>query len=171
VVSNSPLRKHASNFLDKSQHFDRSEFWRAYTVSMIFQCSGVKKTLCEGEDQVATLATILYQIQPVVIEDHSYTSLKSLLSSAKTLAAELKCQRAVYEVDHNIRIGDPYEDATMVDISFCDDEESERRQMVVTGIIAKGVVKRPFSGSPDVNAQLAKARVKVAFYEDDRVLI
>jgi hypothetical protein len=172
VVSNPPfLQNTLLTFIDKSKHYDRSEFWRAYTASMIFQVSGVKKSLAEGEDQVVTLVALLYQLQSVSIEDHSFSSLKSLLSSAKTLAAELKCQRPVYEVDHSICIGDPYDDTTMVDISFCDDEESEQRQMVVTGIIAKGVVKRPFPGSPDVDAQLAKARVKVAFYENDRILI
>ncbi|KAF8243916.1 hypothetical protein K440DRAFT_32096 [Wilcoxina mikolae CBS 423.85] len=152
---------------DKSPNYDRSEFWRAYTVSMLFQYSGVQQSLAEGEDQFVELVTLLYKLQvdPVELEDHFYATLKELLYSARTLAAELKCQRAVYEVDHNIRVGDPYDDESMVDVSysteFDDEEEAGRKQMVVTGVIVKGVVKRPWPGSPDVEAQLARAKVKV----------
>ena len=148
--------------IDKSPHYDRSEFWRAYTISMLFQFSGVQKSLSEGEDQSSQLVTLLYglQINPVQLEDNFYATLKELLHSARTLAAELKCQRAVYEVDHNIRVGDPYDEATMVDVSFSM-EEREDKMMVVTGIIAKGVAKRPFPGAAEVDAQLSRAKVKV----------
>ncbi|KAF8541132.1 hypothetical protein BDD12DRAFT_830360 [Trichophaea hybrida] len=152
---------------DKSPNYDRSEFWRAYTVSMLFQFSGVQKSLAEGDEQSAQLVALLYglQVDPVQLEDNFYDTLKEILHSARTLAAELKCQRAVYEVDHNIRVGDPYDDSTMVDVSYSteidDDEEERKKQMVVTGVIAKGVVKRPFPGSVEVEAQLARAKVKV----------
>lgn len=114
------------------------------------------------------LSALIYALQtnPVQLDDKFYATLKDFVCCASNLAAELRCQRGVYEVDNNIRVGDTYDDSTMTDVTFSaadldDEEENTQKQAFVSCIIAKGVVRRPFPGSTEVEKQLSKARVLV----------
>ncbi|KAF8247381.1 hypothetical protein K440DRAFT_661488 [Wilcoxina mikolae CBS 423.85] len=157
---------------DKSDGNGRSEYWRAYTISLLFQNSVVRQGLGRDEEGPAHLIALFYAVQtnPVQLEDKFYQTFKELLRSASELAAELRCQRGVYEVDQDIRIGDVYDDSKMTDVTFStadldDEEENTQKQAFVSCIIAKGVVRRPFPGSAEVEKQLSKARVLVRVHE------
>ncbi|KAF8544621.1 hypothetical protein BDD12DRAFT_481318 [Trichophaea hybrida] len=161
--------------LDKSEGNGRSEYWRAYTISLLFQNPSVRQGLGRDEKGPAHLIALFYAVQtnPAELEDKFYLTFKELLHSASELAVELRCQRGVYEVDHDIRIGDVYDDSKMTDVTFStadfdDEEEITQKQAFVSCIIAKGVVRRSFPGSTEVEKQLSKARVLVRVHEPGR---
>jgi len=84
-------------------------------------------------------------------------ALQDILHSVMYLAARLRCQRGVYEVDESVQLGDPYNDETMVDIKDPDVED----HATVSCIISRGLVKRPYKGATDVEELICKARVLV----------
>ncbi|CCX17461.1 Protein of unknown function [Pyronema omphalodes CBS 100304] len=86
------------------------------------------------------------------------------LEDIVVIAAELKCQRAVYEVDENVALGSKYDDVAMDDLtdSIVDDDP---RTFVVTAIVSRGLVRRRYSGSKDVMAYIFKTRVSVECVE------
>jgi len=146
--------------LDHSGTYDRAEFWRAYTTSLMLQNATVKQYLSAANDQPQYLTTLLCALQrnPIDLDRLFYDTLSELLLKARTLSAEMKCQRGLYEVDNNIQVGDPYDEATMEEIGFADLDEA--REAVVTAIIMKGIIKRPSPISKEV-VQLGKARVLI----------
>ncbi|KAI5783430.1 hypothetical protein FPQ18DRAFT_310526 [Pyronema domesticum] len=86
------------------------------------------------------------------------------LEDIVVIAAELKCQRAVYEVDENVALGSKYDDVAMDDLtdSIVDDDP---RTFVVTASVSRGLVRRRYSGSKDVMAYIFKTRVSVECVE------
>jgi hypothetical protein len=62
-------------------------------------------------------------------------------------------------MDDNIRMGDPYDDERMTNALHTGDEGDS--QAVVSCVIAKGWVKRPYAGSKDILGRICKARVLV----------
>jgi hypothetical protein len=80
------------------------------------------------------------------------------LVEAQILASELKCQRGVYEMDCNIQAGDPYDDLRMEDAT-CAEDVGEGA--IVSVVLSKGWVKRPFRGAQNVGEIICKARVLV----------
>ena len=176
---------------DKTPNRDRSEFWRAYTASMLFQSTQVQQShpsIEEYEEQVQRLVTLLYWLQdnPPQIEEGSYNNLREIITKARNLTAQLRCQRgAVYEVDTSIKLGDAYDSTTMTDILFLadyddggsdsgDDDAADgdggdgsrrprrrKKELLVTSIIANAIVKRPAPKSAKVDLYLSKARVTV----------
>jgi hypothetical protein len=147
--------------LDHSGTYDRAEFWRAYTASLMLQNATVQQYLSAADDQLTYLTALLcaLQINPIELDQLLYDTLGKLLLKARTLSAEMKCQRGLYEVDNNIQAGDPYDEATMEDIGFADLDET-RETVVVKAIITKGIIKKPSPISKEV-VQLAKARVLI----------
>lgn len=85
-------------------------------------------------------------------------ALQQRLRKAMVLAAELKCQRGAYELDDNIMIGDPYDETRMDDVGFTEDT---CETPVVSCILSKGWVRRPFAGAERVDSRVYKARVLV----------
>ncbi|CCX17469.1 Protein of unknown function [Pyronema omphalodes CBS 100304] len=154
---------------DRSNNKDRSEFWRAYTASMLFQMDSTTIMLnsCEEDAQIILRLLTTMPTTPLDIDDDSYLAFVDILRNVRRLAAELRCQRSIYEVEQDIHVHQPYDDATMTDVQFSagldDDEEVEKRQAVITAVIAKGIVKRPYPGSKEVYAVISKPRVKIAF--------
>jgi hypothetical protein len=130
-----------------------------YLVSLLFQNPGIQHNLREVKHEVQYMSSHLYalQVDPPRLDELTYESLRDLACYARKLAAELKCQRAVYEVDQNIKLGDRYDPDTMEDVTYMVDVDDA----VVSCIIAKRLVRRPFPGSKDVTAQLSKAKVLV----------
>ena len=74
------------------------------------------------------------------------------------LAAELKCQRFAYGIDHNIVVGEPYDESRMDNIKF---DEDAYETPVISCILSKGLVRRPFAGSDEAYSRVYKARVLV----------
>jgi hypothetical protein len=84
-------------------------------------------------------------------------ALQDILQSVLHLAARLRCQHGVYEVDESVQLGDRYDDDTMVDIKDPDVED----HAIVNCIISRGLVKRSYKGATDVEELICKARVLV----------
>lgn len=175
---------------DQTPNSDRAEFWRAYTASMLFQNAELQQSLSsapEYEDQVVGLASLLYKLQaiPVGIEEGPYYSLREIITTARTLTAQFRCQRGcVYEVDASVVVGDVYDDTKMTDIRYDEDDggsddggdddvadrdagddgprpRHRKKVLLVTSVIANAIIKRPAPRSPHVDAYLSKALVTV----------
>jgi hypothetical protein len=90
------------------------------------------------------------------------TALEGILYDAELLAARLKCQRGVYEVDKSVQIGDRYDDEMMVDVKYTDFENP-----IVSCVISRGLVKRPYKCATQVLEVICKARVLVEDSKDE----
>ena len=176
---------------DETPNHDRSGFWRAYTASMLFQNTQLQQSQSSNEDyeeQVHRLVSLLYWLQekPPHIEEAPYNNLREIIAKARSLTAQLRCQRgAVYEVDTSIKVGDVYDSTMMTDIRFMADYDDggsdggdgdavdgdggdgsrrprrRKKELLVTSIIANAIVKRPAPKSAQVDVCLSKARVTV----------
>ena len=114
------------------------------------------------DSEVADLISSFNHVQrePVSISDGNLGTLRKWLQSVMILAAELKCQRFVYEVDQSVQLGEPYDDTRMLDMKFVVDEENASYAFV-DAIISRGVVKRSYAGDKEVRAQIGKTKVLV----------
>jgi len=84
------------------------------------------------------------------------------------LAAQLRCQRSVYEVDESVQLEERYDDERMIDIDNRDRKDSEDvERAFVSGIISKGVVRRSSAGMKDAQELICKARVLVSINKPD----
>jgi hypothetical protein len=84
------------------------------------------------------------------------------LRAVVTLAAELRCQRGIYAMDNSVKLGDIYDESTMHDVNFSDDDEDDDQEKHVIAIISRGWMKLPFEGAKEVLAHICKTRVLVA---------
>jgi hypothetical protein len=154
--------------IDHSEDKNRTEFWRAYTASMLFQMSSTPEMLHECTQEVDFILAILMQMATISfqLDDNSIAAFVATIRTARFLAAQLRCQRSVYEVE-NYYVHSPYDETTMTNVDFdFDDEEMEKKQAVITAVIARGIVKRPYPGSNEIHAVISKPRVKIAFTAD-----
>ncbi|KAF8544619.1 hypothetical protein BDD12DRAFT_814954 [Trichophaea hybrida] len=142
-----------------SSSLEKAEFWRAYTASLLFQNRQYEANLKDVSPQSADL----YEIFGKVLRDspsisRNYTILlQEILRSVMLLAARLRCQRGVYEVDESAQVGDRYNDETMIEIKNPDIED----HATVSCIISRGLVKRSYKGATEVLELICKARVLV----------
>jgi hypothetical protein len=148
--------------LDFSETKEKATFWRAYTTALLFQNPKVQSQLKMVDPQVMDLISSFSHVQsePVSISDSNLGTLRKWLHSVMILAAELKCQRFVYEVDESVQLGDLYDDTKMLDMKFVVDEENASYAFV-DAIISRGVVKRSYAGDKEVRAQIGKTKVLV----------
>jgi len=100
------------------------------------------------------------QREPVSILESNLVTLREWLYSVIILAAELKCQRGVFEVDESVKLGELYDDQRMFDVKIVVDEENTRHA-IVSAILSKGVVRRSYAGAEEVQAQICRTRVLV----------
>ena len=100
----------------------------------------------------------LVQREKKGLSESQSEALQERLRKAVLLAAELRCQRGAYEIEDNIKLGDPYDETRMDDVGFTV-EACEKP--VVLCILSKGWVRRPFAGSDRVDSRVYKARVLV----------
>ena len=109
------------------------------------------------------LVECLHCVQKDGVFRTDYTKLvEDTMKSAMGLAADVKCQRGVYEIDDSVHLGDSYDDTKMVNVRFSDDDE-EDSEAFVKAILSNGWVRRPYSGSKDIEARICKARVVVGY--------
>lgn len=95
-------------------------------------------------------------------------SFRECLHSVIVLAAQLRCQRSVYEIDESVQLEERYDDERMIDINDRDRKDSEDvERAFVSGIISKGVVRRSFAGMKDGQELICKARVLVSINMPD----
>ncbi|KAF8542986.1 hypothetical protein BDD12DRAFT_875504 [Trichophaea hybrida] len=153
---------------DQSSCHEKSEFWRAYTISLLFQNPEVQHILGEVKDETRNILSYLNAllVEPLQLDNQAYELLKDVARCARMLAAEFRCQRAFYEVDQSIKLRDPYDPNTMEDVRNSadvdvDEDEEFLDQAIVSCIVAKRLVRRPFAGSMDVAAPLSKAKVLI----------
>lgn len=138
-------------------------------VSLLFQNSEVQRNLEQVEHEMQYILSHLHalQVDAPRLDDSAYESLRDLACYARKLAAEFRCQRAFYEIDQSIKLGVRYDPDTMEDVTYTadvdedDEDEESQNHAVVSCIIARRLVRRPFPGSKDVAAQLSKAKVLV----------
>jgi hypothetical protein len=89
-------------------------------------------------------------------------AIQQALRSALILAVDMKCQRGVYQIDNRVQLGDLYDESTMSDVKFSEEEDGEDKQTRVIAILSRGWVKIPCDGSDEILAQICKTRVVVA---------
>lgn len=154
--------------IDLSEDKTRAEFWRAYTASMIFQVPDTPVILDNCNEEVGLIQSALMQMATTSLpfDDNSMSVFVNIIRNATLLAAQLRCQRSAYEII-GYYLDSPYDETTMTSVDFdLDDEETEKRQAVITAVIARGIVKRPYAGSREIHAVISKPRVKIAFTTD-----
>jgi hypothetical protein len=135
-----------------------------YTKSLIFQNPENKENLedvrPESSDLLEYLGSVHLDTSTPVPEQ--FKALQKSLVDARVLAAELGCQRgACYELDEDIKVGDPYDDERMTTATQTGEVDERDSQAVVSCVIAKGWIKRPYAGSKEIKARICKARVLV----------
>lgn len=143
---------------DTSGSSERAEFWRAYTASLLYQNHEVKERLKDVDIISSDLRVLFSKVQeglPLTVASHM-NSCREYLHSAMDLAAQLRCQRGVYEVDESIKLGDRYDDERMVSLDNPDLDLEDADRAFVSGIMSKGVVRKAFAGAKE---QICKARV------------
>ncbi|KAF8533643.1 hypothetical protein BDD12DRAFT_898322 [Trichophaea hybrida] len=148
-------------FVDNSATYERADFWRAYTTSLLFQNTQVQSRLNAVKMPAIELSRLLSKVQmtPRIVPE---TPLRDLLLSVMHLAAQLRCQRGIYEVDNSICLGDYYDDDRMIDLENPDlKETNDSRYAHVRAVVSNGVVWKSFTGPGAVVERICKARVLV----------
>ncbi|KAF8245039.1 hypothetical protein K440DRAFT_423899 [Wilcoxina mikolae CBS 423.85] len=149
---------------DTSGTTERAEFWRVYTASLLYQNPQVQARLKDVNTLSSNLCKLFSTVQadPSSITALQTNSFHDCLHSVLDLAAQLRCQRGVYEVDESVQLKDRYDDERMVDIDNPDRKDSEDvDRAFVSGIVSKGVVRSSVS-SNEAQEMICKARVLVS---------
>jgi hypothetical protein len=159
ICTRIPLKKYE----DSSETSEKTTFWRAYSCSLLFQNPDYQETIRALDGQIEDISLIVSHLLTDTRISLTKGSMK-WLEDIVVIAAELKCQRAVHEVDESVVLGSKYDDVAMDDVtdSIVDDDP---RTFVVTGIISRGLVRRRCSGSEEVMAYICKTRVLVECVE------
>jgi hypothetical protein len=149
------------NFLDPEDPHPKSEFWRAYTASLLYQHPGVQAALENVNALSEELLALFRQVQtdPTDMSKPSLENLKKHLRFAIVLAAQFKCQSQFYDIYDDVKLGDPYKTAKMVYVKNLGLQETA--DILVTCIISKTVVKRAYDGAAKAITDICKARVLV----------
>jgi hypothetical protein len=144
---------------------EKTDYWRAYTASLLFQHPDTQKKIGSSAEFVSQdlLDNVLVKLQSGEVKLHpeSFGHLVKIFESAIILAAELKCQRACYEIESGIVPGVRYDKSRMRDVGGEADDEDDESSWIVTCVLSKGWIKRPFHGSSDGPVRICKARVLV----------
>ena len=88
------------------------------------------------------------------------SSLQDIITAAKLLAAQLRCQRGEYDIDY-CAVGYKFDDERMFCLNNPDFESDEAGCAPVRAVISNAVVWRSFSGDGAVEEIISKARVLV----------
>jgi hypothetical protein len=100
-------------------------------------------------------------------QDKFVPAIHQSLHSVQVLGADMKCQRGVYQMTNDVKLGDLYDDSRMTDVKFSDDDDEEGKRQRVIAILSRGWVKLPFEGATEILARVCKARVVVGFWPDE----
>lgn len=150
--------------------YKKAEYWRAYTISLLSQTPEAEASL--GDPDLAREFLDLFcklDGQESTPRPRYIQKLQEICKDAKKLAADFRCQRNCYEVDNSIQLGEPYNDSTMIDPIFTIVDDG--KVPVVSCIIFNGIVRRPFSGSNEVEQKICKAIVLISLQDVARVPI
>ena len=80
------------------------------------------------------------------------------VSMARVLASQLGCQRGVYTMIDDVKLGDRYDESRMTDAASTAEAGEE---LVVCSIISRGWVKKAYQGAKRFDVRVCKARVLV----------
>jgi hypothetical protein len=150
---------------DNAKIPEKAEYWRAYTKSLLFQNPRATECIQDAYPLLTHLIDHLVAVQVgenTPVQEYMEAVQKSLVN-ARILAAELGCQRGVYQFDDDIKVGDKYDDSRMTDATST--VEAEER-VVVFCILSRGWVKRAYMGAKKVDVQICKTRVLVGVQND-----
>jgi len=152
---------------DKSNTGEKTEYWKAYTKSLLFQNPTIVEDIHDVKPLSDRLFERLYAMhdgQVFPVQDYRKRVQKSLVN-ARILAAQMGCQRNVYQIDDDVCVGSAYDDSRMMDDKYTVEEDGEGT--VVRCILSRGWVKRARVGDETaVPIYICKARVLVGFPQD-----
>ena len=161
---------------DKSDGFERTKFWRAYTASMLFQNPVISTDLVKERNMhhLRRFAQIFgkerlqdsgFRLDPHPDADKR---VQQIMLAAAVLYADIRCQRAAYGMDLSVAIGDVFDETRMDDIKMTDMEEIEQGgQVAVVGcILSRGWVK----DSGGFKVIICKSRVMIRLVEKSEAL-
>ena len=151
---------------DNSQNQIKAEYWRSYTASLLFQTPEAEELLNTAVSMHKSMLLGYladFQAIPTEVTARQDRVLEGLISTVIRVAQELRCQRKTYEVGQRLSLGDTYNGSSMIDLMFGDEPA------VVSCVVSNGIIRRPFSGSKKVEAQICKARVYVSVPDEGGV--
>ncbi|KAA8895127.1 hypothetical protein FN846DRAFT_894443 [Sphaerosporella brunnea] len=149
---------------------EKATHWRAYTVSRIYQNPVYREKVLENVRNMAQqfVSTELERVlQNPQFQENSLPALEQALLSIHVLAADLKCQKAVYEMDRTIRLGDLYDETTMEDVKFSSTLDEAGRPARVIAILSRGWVKVHSDGPEKIQEHVCKTRVLVGIVPEE----
>jgi len=151
---------------DASPTLEKAEYWRAYTVSLLFQNPQIQKLLQNVKQESDDLLNILLDVQvaPYHLPPEYISELQRILRNLRMLRAQLRCQRAVYEVDHSVTVGEEYDESRMqgVQVAELENIDPKEETALVSCILSNGIVKKKYEASPEIEAWICRARVLIA---------
>ncbi|KAF8538628.1 hypothetical protein BDD12DRAFT_884744 [Trichophaea hybrida] len=158
---------------DTSSTLERAEYWRAYTASLLFQNTKVQKILQDVQKESDDLLHILSNVQttPSDLLPEYISDFQRILRNLRTLGAQLRCQRAVYEIDHSVTPGQPYDETRMdgVQVAELENVDHRKERAYVTCVLSNGIVKKKLEGLEKVETRICKARVLVTVAPNDKM--
>lgn len=136
---------------------EKAEKWRAYTASMLYQSPAIRPMIEDvSEVQTSIVGTINHMFDSDTVVDASQAEkLEEILKTASNLGAQMKCQRGYCELDFDTMPGDTWDSTRMGDIRKSDDNDGAK----VDWVISRGIVKRPWKGSNEVDERICPSRV------------
>jgi hypothetical protein len=152
--------------IDTSPTLEKAEYWRAYTASLLFQNPRIQELLQDVKQDSGDLLNVILDVQtaPCELPPEYISEHQRIIRDLRTLGAQLRCQRAAYEIDHSVAIGQEYDDTRMhgIQVAALEEMDPKKEKAYVTCILSRGIVKKKYKSSKEVEARICKARVLVA---------
>ena len=98
-----------------------------------------------------------------VINREFVGAVEESVSRARVLAAQLGCQRGVYTISDDVKLGERYDESRMTDAASTAEAGEE---LVVCCIISRGWVKKAHQGAQLFDVRVCKARVLVTIKDE-----
>ncbi|TGZ83546.1 hypothetical protein EX30DRAFT_368891 [Ascodesmis nigricans] len=150
---------------DSTENKGRTEFYRSFIHSMIFQNPDVQRGISQQANAMtehlkALMRTMGGRRHPQVVDKleslEICEKLRDVVHRFAILITEMRCQKPTYGFDHSITPGDMYDPLAMKDITNTVDPGED---MVVSAIISRGIVRKASRVSFDVLTYLRSTKV------------
>lgn len=118
------------------------------------------------------LLDVIFKVQttPSKLPSEYVSELQRIIQNLRILGAQLKCQRAAYELDNSVTIGQEYDDSRMhgIQVAALEEMDPKKQKAYVTCILSRGIVKKKYKSSAEVEASICRARVLVTVVSNPR---
>ena len=151
--------------LDTTSTGERAEYWRAYTVSLLFQNFDSKRISEERAKDLSNIFMARVSVNATSMERYAMT-LFEIIHSAIIMSTQMRCQRSIYEIDNSVQLGAPYDSSKMINQDFTDENEEYGDSARVRCILSNGWVRRDHRSS-ETRMQVCKARVFIEVASGD----